>query len=207
MALDVTSVAFRTLDQAFGGPRGGRSGIVVWPRALRRLVTSGVIALIVALVVATAVGAAVRLFAGKVRFASRTPRPNSPSPSPVDAVPEGSRDDSPVSPAPDALTAADLGAQLGDRATLVQFSTEYCAYCGPTREALGEIAGNRAGVAVVEVDAAWRMDLAKRLRVFTTPTVLVLGPDGLVAARSSGRPRKAELEQAVRGVLRNGAGP
>lgn len=100
-----------------------------------------------------------------------------------------------------ALTAGDLRSPLGGRATLVQFSTEYCAFCGPTRETLREIAADSDGVAVVEIDAGERMDLAKRLRVFTTPTVLVLGPDGAIAARASGRPRKAELAQAVRGIL------
>jgi thiol-disulfide isomerase/thioredoxin len=106
----------------------------------------------------------------------------------------------------DVLTPAVLGTDLGEHATLVQFSTEFCAYCGPTREVLREIASSADGVRVVEIDAAERMDLTKRLRVFTTPTVLVLGPDGMIAARSSGRPRKAELAQTVQGVLAGGAG-
>ncbi len=104
------------------------------------------------------------------------------------------------------LTAADLGASLGERATLVQFSTEFCAYCGPTRELLAEVAGGRAGVAFVEIDAADRMDLTKRLRVMSTPTVLVLGADGVVERRSSGKPRKSELLAAVGAVLDEGVG-
>ncbi len=99
------------------------------------------------------------------------------------------------------LTEADLGAPLGERATLVQFSTEFCAYCGPTREMLAEVAGSRDGVAVVEIDAARRMDLAKRLDVFSTPTVFVLGADGSIARRASGQPRKADVITAVSSVL------
>jgi hypothetical protein len=34
------------------------------------------------------------------------------------------------------------------------------------------------GVSHVEVDAAERLDLVRRLRINSTPTVLVLGPDG-----------------------------
>ena len=83
------------------------------------------------------------------------------------------------------LTAADLGAPLGQRATLVQFSTEFCTYCGPTRELLAEVASERDGVAFVEIDAADRMDLTRRLRVMSTPTVLVLGR---MAPSSAARP-------------------
>jgi thiol-disulfide isomerase/thioredoxin len=102
------------------------------------------------------------------------------------------------------LTAADLGTPLGERATLVQFSTEFCAYCGPTREMLTEIAGSRAGISLVEIDAAERLDLARRLRVYSTPTVLVLGPGGVIVQRSAGRPRKAEMLAAVGDLLGEG---
>lgn len=103
-----------------------------------------------------------------------------------------------------ALTEADLGASLGERATLVQFSSEFCAYCGPTRTMLAEVARSRDGVAVVEIDAAERMDLARRLNVFSTPTVFVLAADGSIARRASGQPRKADVLAAVSSVLDGG---
>jgi thioredoxin-like negative regulator of GroEL len=103
------------------------------------------------------------------------------------------------------LTETDLGARLGERATLVQFSTEFCAYCGPTRKVLAEVAGSRDGVAVVEIDAAQRMDLAKRLNVLSTPTVFVLAADGSIARRASGQPRKADVLAAVSSVLDGGS--
>jgi thiol-disulfide isomerase/thioredoxin len=102
------------------------------------------------------------------------------------------------------LTAADLGAPLGERATLVQFSTEFCANCPPTRRLLNAVAAEHAGVELVEVDAAARLDLARRLNVLATPTILVLGPDGVIASRASGRPRKADVLAAVGGVLASG---
>ncbi len=102
------------------------------------------------------------------------------------------------------LSAADLGAPLGARATLVQFSTEVCAYCGPTRELLTEVAGERDGVAFVEIDAAQRMDLTRRLHVLSTPTVLVLDALGGIASRASGPLRKADLLTAVGAVLDGG---
>ena len=111
------------------------------------------------------------------------------------------------SAAPDAvLTAADLGAPLGVRGTLVQFSSEVCAYCGPTRELLAEVARDRDGLAFVEIDATERFDLTRRLRVFSTPTVLVLAADGSIAGRASGRLRKSDVLAAVGTVLGEVAG-
>jgi thioredoxin-like negative regulator of GroEL len=103
------------------------------------------------------------------------------------------------------LTAADLGAPLGKQATLVQFSTEFCAYCGPTRDLLAEVAQSRDGVALIEIDAARRLDLARRLNVLSTPTVFVLAPDGSIAGRASGQPRRADVLAAVSSVLDGGA--
>ena len=102
------------------------------------------------------------------------------------------------------VTAAELGAPLGERATLVQFSTEFCAYCGPTRELLAEVAAARDGVAFVEVDAVRRHDLTRRLNVLSTPTVLLLAADGSIAQRASGKPRKSDVLAAVGSVLGEG---
>ena len=100
------------------------------------------------------------------------------------------------------LTEADLGGPLGQQATLVQFSTEFCAPCRPTRQILGQVAGMVDGVSHVEVDAAERLDLVRRLRINSTPTVLVLGPDGAVAKRAVGVPRKADVIAALGSVIR-----
>jgi thioredoxin-like negative regulator of GroEL len=89
----------------------------------------------------------------------------------------------------------------------VQFSTDFCSYCGPTRELLTEMARTRDGLAFVEIDADDRMDLARRLRVFTTPTVLVLAADGTIAGRAAGQPRRSDVLAAVGSVLgEDGAG-
>lgn len=99
------------------------------------------------------------------------------------------------------LTVADLGAPLGERATLVQFSTDFCAYCGPTRELLADVAQSHDGVVLIEIDAAQRLDLARRLNVLSTPTVLVLTPDGSIAQRAAGQPRRSDVVAAVSSVL------
>jgi thiol-disulfide isomerase/thioredoxin len=95
------------------------------------------------------------------------------------------------------LTEADLGRPLGARATLLQFSSAFCAPCRATRQLLADVAGRSDGVAHVEVDVATRMDLARQLDIRRTPTVLVLGPQGQVTRRASGQPRRAEVVAAL----------
>lgn len=85
------------------------------------------------------------------------------------------------------LTAADLRQPLGTRASLVQLSSPGCATCPQVRRVLHALAAERPGVVHVEIDAAERLDLARRLNVLRTPTVLVLGPLGELRARTSGR--------------------
>ena len=99
------------------------------------------------------------------------------------------------------LTEDDLGAPLGPQATLVQFSTAFCAPCRPTRQILAQVAGMVDGVSHVEVDAAERLDLVRRLRISSTPTVLVLDPQGAIVKRASGLPRKADVIAALGAVI------
>jgi thiol-disulfide isomerase/thioredoxin len=95
------------------------------------------------------------------------------------------------------MTGAELGEPLGQRATLVQFSTAFCAPCRSTRRILDEVARMTDGVAHVEIDAESHLDLVRRLDIRRTPTVLVLGPDGRITKRATGQPRKADVIAAL----------
>jgi thiol-disulfide isomerase/thioredoxin len=91
------------------------------------------------------------------------------------------------------LTAADLGQPLGERATLVQFSSAFCAPCRATRQVLGTVADAVPGVVHVEVDAESHLDLVRRVDVRRTPTTLVLDGAGREIRRAAGVPRSDEV--------------
>ncbi|MFJ3222075.1 TlpA family protein disulfide reductase [Streptomyces sp. NPDC086783] len=95
------------------------------------------------------------------------------------------------------LGAAELGQELGERATLVQFSSAFCAPCRVTRRVLAEVAGLVPGVSHVEIDAEDRLELVRELDILKTPTVLVLDADGRVVRRATGQPRKADVIAAL----------
>jgi thiol-disulfide isomerase/thioredoxin len=106
-----------------------------------------------------------------------------------------------AAPAADLLTAGDLGSPLGSRATLLQFSSAFCAPCRATRRILADVAGMVDGVRHVEIDAESRLDLVRKLDVRRTPTTFVLGPHGQVTHSASGQPRKADVIAAIGGVI------
>ncbi|MEU0091732.1 thioredoxin family protein [Kribbella sp. NPDC006257] len=95
------------------------------------------------------------------------------------------------------LTEADLGAGLGERATLLQFSSAFCAPCRATRRTLAEIESMVDGVRHLELDAESHLDLVRRLDILRTPTVLVLDATGAIVTRASGQPRKPDVIAAL----------
>ncbi|QFZ79114.1 thioredoxin [Streptomyces fagopyri] len=95
------------------------------------------------------------------------------------------------------LGAAELGEGLGERATLVQFSSAFCAPCRATRRVLAEVAGLVPGVSHVEIDAEDHLDLVRELDILKTPTVLVLDAEGRIVRRATGQPRKADVIAAL----------
>jgi thiol-disulfide isomerase/thioredoxin len=151
-------------------------------------VAPGLIALAAALAVALVTGLVWQRTNGRIRGVRSRPAPAGAQ---AHAADSAAAETGPV------LTGAELGLPLGQRATLVQFSTAFCAPCRATRRILAEVAGMIDGVAHVEIDAESHLDLVRRLDIRRTPTVLVVGPDGRIAKRASGQPRKADVIAAV----------
>ncbi|MEU6297823.1 TlpA family protein disulfide reductase [Streptomyces erythrochromogenes] len=98
---------------------------------------------------------------------------------------------------PARLGAAELGAEPGPRASLVQFSSAFCQPCRATRRILAEVAGMVEGVAHIEIDAEERLDLVRALGIEKTPTVLVLDATGRIVRRAAGMPRKVDVIAAL----------
>ena len=168
--------------------------------ALSMGMTGGLIALAAALAAATLIGVALRRRAGRFRAGSGragSGRAGARGAGAGRAAPPSAS----ASAEAGALTEADLGGKLGERATLVQFSTAFCAPCRPTRQLLAQVAGMVDGVRHIEIDAVSRLDLAQRLRISSTPTVLVLDPDGGIVRRAVGLPRKADVLAALGSVI------
>jgi thiol-disulfide isomerase/thioredoxin len=88
------------------------------------------------------------------------------------------------------LTGTAYDGRLGERATLLQFSSAFCAPCRATRRVLEDVAAIVPGVLHVEVDAEHHLDLVRRLGVLRTPTTLVLDPHGREVSRAAGAPTK-----------------
>lgn len=113
----------------------------------------------------------------------------------VDGVEQGAAVVTPT--VPDAVDLGPLGEQLGERATLLQFSSAFCAPCRVTRRTLAEVADLVPGVAHVEVDAEHHLELVRRLGVLRTPTTLILDASGREVTRAAGAPRREQVLAAL----------
>lgn len=157
----------------------------------------GLVWVLLILAVATAFGLWRRRTDGRMR---PTGRPASGRPASGLAVADGvaqmAGHPEPARTAPH-LTAEDLGAPLGEAATLVEFSSAFCQPCRATKQVLTQVAEMVPGVEFVEIDAESRLDLVRQLGVMRTPTVFVLASDGTVHTRASGTPRKADVIAAI----------
>ncbi|HEY7272955.1 MAG TPA: thioredoxin family protein [Actinoplanes sp.] len=99
---------------------------------------------------------------------------------------------------PALLTA--LGAEPA-AATLLQFSSAFCAPCRAVRRVSADVAALLPGVRHVEVDAEAHMDAVRALNVWRTPTLFVLDAGGRIVQRATGVPTKPQLIAALAGVL------
>jgi len=153
-------------------------------------VSAGLWTAVVAVVLAVAFGFYRQYADGRFRAVHTTPEPT---------IPE-ERASNPAVPTDTlwtAVTRALPGASPGDRATLLQFSSAFCAPCRATRRTLADIAELVPGVAHVEVDAEHHLDLVRTLGILRTPTTLILDGSGAEIARAAGAPRKEQVLAAL----------
>lgn len=92
-----------------------------------------------------------------------------------------------------AISAADIGSELGERVTLVQFSSAFCTPCRATRALLTDITAELSDVKHIDIDAEKNLDLVRRLDIRSTPTTLVLDKSGHEVGRAVGAPKRAEV--------------
>jgi len=154
--------------------------------------TEGVWVLVVAVAAASAFGAYRAFHDG--RFAgTRTPA-TAPATGPA------GRETSADRPGFERAELARFG-QPGERATLLQFSSAFCAPCRATRRVLADVAGTVPGVTHVEVDAEQHLDLVRRVGVTRTPTTLILDADGRELTRAAGAPTKQAVLTGLAAVI------
>ena len=87
--------------------------------------------------------------------------------------------------------------ELGKKATLVQFPTEYCGQCPGVRRTLSQLAYRTGGLEFCEVDITDRLDVAARFSINQTPTVFLLDPRGKLVFRVGGVPKMNQLSDEL----------
>ena len=95
------------------------------------------------------------------------------------------------------ISAAEIGTSLGDRATVVQFSTTFCSSCRAAKVLISDVVSKRGDVKYVEIDAESNLELVRRLDIRSTPTTLFLDKKGFEIARAVGTPKRNQITAAI----------
>ena len=98
------------------------------------------------------------------------------------------------------ITPAMIGAELGSRVTLVQFSSAFCSPCRATRMLLEDVTAEMNEVAYVEVDAEANLELVRTLDIRSTPTTLFLDRNGHEVGRAMGAPKRDQVLSAISAI-------
>ena len=86
---------------------------------------------------------------------------------------------------------------LGKKATILQFKTEFCSVCPGVKRQINELIKHDTDIAFYEIDAVEKIELAKRLHVKSSPTILFFTEDGLEEGRIIGVPKKNEVKNTL----------
>lgn len=89
---------------------------------------------------------------------------------------------------------------FGAKATLLQFSTEYCGQCPGVRRQLTEMEKQTEGLLYLDVDITDRLDLAAHFSVTQTPTVFLLNPKGEIKFRVAGTPKPGIIQNELKKI-------
>jgi thiol-disulfide isomerase/thioredoxin len=98
------------------------------------------------------------------------------------------------------ITPEMIGADLGSRATLLQFSSAFCGPCRATRLLIEDVTAEMADVAHVEVDAEANLELVRKLDIRSTPTTLFLDSLGHEVGRAMGAPKRDQVVKAISAI-------
>jgi thiol-disulfide isomerase/thioredoxin len=98
------------------------------------------------------------------------------------------------------ITESMIGAALGSRATLVQFSSAFCSPCRATRALLEDVTVDMADVVHVEIDAEANLELVRTLDIRSTPTTLFLDRNGHEVGRAMGAPKRDQVLSAISAI-------
>ncbi len=95
------------------------------------------------------------------------------------------------------ISSSEIGTSLGQRATVVQFSTSFCSSCRAAKVLISDEVSKQSGIKYVEIDAESNLELVRRLDIRSTPTTLFLDRKGFEIAPAVGAPKRDQIIAAI----------
>jgi hypothetical protein len=90
---------------------------------------------------------------------------------------------------------------FGDKATILQFSTVICSQCRIAKSIISNEVKSFPDINFIEIDSESNLELVRELKVYSTPTVIILNRDRCEIARVIGVPRTFQLEKFLKSLV------
>ena len=99
-----------------------------------------------------------------------------------------------------AFSESELGVKLGERGTVVVFTTTFCSECRTTKAIVKDVVKEYKDISYVEVNAESNLDFVRRVDIRSTPTTIFLDSKGFEIARAKGAPKRDQLIKAIKAI-------
>ena len=95
---------------------------------------------------------------------------------------------------------SEIGIDLGDRVTIVQFSSAFCSPCKATAAIITNLIKEMNDVVYVQIKSEENLNLIEKFDIKSTPTVIFFNRMGMEVGRAVGTPTNQQVLAAIAAV-------
>ncbi|MFM8922136.1 MAG: thioredoxin family protein [Candidatus Nanopelagicaceae bacterium] len=98
------------------------------------------------------------------------------------------------------ITKSEIETELGQRVTIVQFSSAFCSPCKATAAIISALIKDMSDVTYVQIQSEENLALIEKFDIKSTPTVIFFNSFGMEVGRATGTPTNDQVLAAIASV-------
>ena len=95
---------------------------------------------------------------------------------------------------------SEIGIELGQRVTILQFSSTFCSPCKATAQMITNLVKNMSDVVYMQIKSEENLQLIQKFDIKSTPTVVFFNGHGMEVGRAVGTPTNDQVLAAISAV-------
>ena len=98
------------------------------------------------------------------------------------------------------ISNSEIGIELGQRVTILQFSSAFCSPCKATAQIITNLVNNMNDVVYTQIKSEENLKLIEKFDIKSTPTVVFFNGYGMEVGRAVGTPTNDQVLAAISAV-------